>query len=464
MSDRKNCTLSERERFLVACVDKHRERIFEAVSYIGDHPETGFREWNTSHYLEEQFQALGYVLTLAGDIPGFYTDLDTGKPGPKVLVMGELDALHCEGHPKAVNGVAHACGHNAQCAGLLGLAAALKEPGAMDGLSGSIRLMAVPAEELVEVAYRKSLREQGTIRFLGGKAEFLRRGYMRDVDMAVLIHTRNLGPHIDFFARGGSNGFVSKEITYLGCAAHAGSSPELGINALYAAALGLQAINSLRETFREDQRIRVHGVITECGTAANVIPERAKLEMQVRGAAPEIIRRVSGQVDRALTGAAVSMGARIEIENAPGYTPLVNHRPFMDLFEECVWKLVGPERVNIDHSNWSTGCTDMGDLCGVMPAIQPYTAGAAGSGHGSDYEIEDADRACLNPARAQLLLLHALLSGGAAKAEEIIRGYKPLFTQAEYVEYLESWFASVSPISYGEDGSVEINFRKQMQR
>lgn len=458
MEKRNEFSLSERECFLIGCVDKQKEKVFEAVQFIGNHPETGFKEWQTSHYMEEQFWALGYELTLAGDIPGFYTDLDTGKPGPKVLVMGELDALPCEGHPRAVNGVAHACGHNAQSAGLLGLAAALKEPGALDGLYGSIRLMAVPAEELVEVGFRKSLREQGVIRFLSGKAEFMNRGYMKDADMAILIHTRNLGPDIDFFARGGSNGFASKEVTYLGKAAHAGSSPELGINALYAATLGLQAVNALRETFREDQKIRVHGVMTECGTAANVIPERVKLEMQVRGAAPQIIKRVSGLVDRALSGAAVSLGARIEIDNSPGYTPLVNHRPFMNLFEECVWKLAGPERVNIDHSNWSTGCTDMGDLCGVMPTIQPYTAGASGSGHGSDYAIEDADRACLNPARAELLLLNALLSDDAAKAKEIMTSYQPRFTQAEYLEYLESWFANASPIVYGEHGNVSIKF------
>ena len=450
--------MTERENYLVHCVDKHREKILEAGEWICDHPETGFREWETSGYLEEKFRKMGYELVTAGDIPGFYTDIDTGFPGPKVLVMGELDALFCEGHPKAVNGAAHACGHNAQCAGLLGLAMALKEPGVLDGMCGSIRLMAVPAEELIEVAYRQSLREQKILQFYSGKAEFMRRGYMKDVDMAVLIHTRNLGEKTDFFARGGSNGFVTKEVAYLGRSAHAASAPEEGINALYAATLGLQAVNSLRETFREDQKIRVHGVITEGGSASNVIPERVCLEMQVRGASTEVIRKASVLVDRALTGAAVSMGCRIEIKNSPGYTPLVNDKRFMQVFEDCAARLVGAERVNIDGSNWSTGSTDMGDLCGVMPTIQPYTAGAAGSGHGSNYRIADPDRAYLNPAKAELLLLDALLSSRAEKAWEIIHNFKPSFTQEAYISYLESNFAYVSPISYIKNGDISLEF------
>ena len=85
----------------IANVDKHRDLILEAERHIWKNPETGFREWKTSAYLAEQFEALGYELTRAGDIPGFYTDLDTGRPGPTALVMGELDALFCNTHPEA---------------------------------------------------------------------------------------------------------------------------------------------------------------------------------------------------------------------------------------------------------------------------------------------------------------------------------------------------------------------------
>ena len=80
---------------------------------------------------QERFEALGYELVLAGDIPGFYTVLDTGRPGPEILVMAELDSLVNSAHPECdpETGAVHSCGHNAQCAAFLGVAAALKEDG-----------------------------------------------------------------------------------------------------------------------------------------------------------------------------------------------------------------------------------------------------------------------------------------------------------------------------------------------
>lgn len=447
--------MTQRQAFLLSCVDKHRQRILDAERQIFHTPEPGFREWKTSAYLAEQFRELGYILTEAGNVPGFYTDLETGRPGPKVLVMGEMDALPCGKHPDAVEGIAHACGHNAQSAGLLGVAAALKEPGVLAGLSGSIRLMAVPAEELVQLEFRESLRQQGIIRFYSGKAEFMSRGYMKDADMAVLIHTRNLG-NKDFFARRGSNGFVRKEVIYRGVAAHAASAPEDGINALYAATLGLQAVNSIRETFREDQKIRVHGIITHGGSASNVIPDEVRLELAVRGAEVETIRSVAKRVDQALVGAAVSLGAQIEIRNRPGYTPLFNDPPFLALFKECAEVISGPEKVNMDRSNWSTGSTDMGDMCAVMPTIQPYATGAVGKGHGADYQIADPDKACVNSAKSEVLLLDALLKDDARKAKEIIGSFQASFTQEEYIAYLDSCFLETQPIHYAADGSIRL--------
>ena len=131
--------MSERQKSLADMVDRHAKEVLEAERWIWAHPQTGFTEWQANEYLSKRFEALGYKLKMAGNIPGFYADLDTGRPGPKVCVLGELDALDIPGHPEAVNGIAHLCGHHAQCAAMLGIAAALKEPGALDGLSGSVR-------------------------------------------------------------------------------------------------------------------------------------------------------------------------------------------------------------------------------------------------------------------------------------------------------------------------------------
>ena len=147
---------------LLEAVEKHRALILDAERYIWAHPETGYREKMTSAYLEEKFSALGYTLTRAEDIPGFYTVIDTGREGPEVMILGEMDSLICPTHKEAdkATGFVHACGHHAQCAALLGIAAALKEEGALDGLSGKIRLCAVPAEELIEIEYRNTLIEK----------------------------------------------------------------------------------------------------------------------------------------------------------------------------------------------------------------------------------------------------------------------------------------------------------------
>ena len=150
----------DRVKALKEMVASQRELMFAAERHIWKHPETGYREWKTHEYLAAEYRKLGYELVEAGNIPGFYTDIDTGKPGPKLLIMGELDSLIVSTHPECdpETGYVHACGHHAQSAALLGIAAALKQPGALDGMSGSIRLMAVPAEELIEIGYRASLR------------------------------------------------------------------------------------------------------------------------------------------------------------------------------------------------------------------------------------------------------------------------------------------------------------------
>ena len=94
-------------------VERHRETILEVERYLWKHPETGYKEWNTQNYLAQILEQAGYTLRYAGDIPGFYTDLDTGRPGPKILILGEMDALLAPEHPESVDGCIHACGHHA---------------------------------------------------------------------------------------------------------------------------------------------------------------------------------------------------------------------------------------------------------------------------------------------------------------------------------------------------------------
>ncbi len=135
----------------IAAAEKHTQLMLNTERYIWQNPETGYKEVKTSAYMAQIFRDLGYELTMAEGITGFYTTLDTGRPGPCVLIMAELDSVICPAHPEAdpETGAVHSCGHNAQCAALAGIAAALKEPGILDRLCGKIKLCAVPAEELL---------------------------------------------------------------------------------------------------------------------------------------------------------------------------------------------------------------------------------------------------------------------------------------------------------------------------
>ena len=112
---------------LMAAVEKNLQLILDTERFVWQNPETGYKEVKTSAYMAETFEKLGYELTMAEGITGFYTVLDTGKPGPEVLILGELDSIICPEHKDAdpETGAVHSCGHNAQCAALVGVAAAL---------------------------------------------------------------------------------------------------------------------------------------------------------------------------------------------------------------------------------------------------------------------------------------------------------------------------------------------------
>lgn len=438
--------------FICSIAEKHRSEILAVSKWVWDHPETGYKEWETDAYLSGIFEAAGYTLTKAGNVPGFYTDIDTGRPGPKVLILGEMDALPLPTHFQAVNGNAHACGHNIQCASIAGIALALKEPGALDGLSGSVRIMAVPAEELVEMEFRKGLVEQGIIRYMVGKAEFMHRGFMDGVDIAYMFHAT---PRRDskFNIDKGANGVISKEIVYSGVASHAAGSPEKGVNALYAATLGLQAINALRETFVEKDYVRVHPIINEGGQAINIIPSKAVLSTYVRGSSWDAIVDANRKVNRALAGSALAIGAKVSCSDVAGFSPYHNDAKLSKLMYEVMCDLLGEENVIWDDS-WGTGSTDMGELAMVMPIVHPHISTSKGNSHGDDYEI-DRPEAIIDSVKGQLAILHALLENGAARARDIAESYRPVFHSKEaYFQFMDSVSRDASFIEYTENGAT----------
>ena len=321
---------------------------------------------------------------------------------------------------------------------MLGVAVGLRASGVLEGLSGRVALMALPAEEFIDVEHRYGLHNSGDIEFMAGKQEFLRLGAFDDVDMAMMTHTSLLGEG-KFSLGGTSNGHVVKFIRFLGRASHAGGAPHAGINALQAANVALNALNAQRETLRNEDTIRLHGIMTLGGVSVSSIPAEVKYEGRVRGGTWDAIDDANQKMDRCLRAGTLAIGGQVEIVTLPGYMPLINNEHLMEMFSQNAADLVGDENVrqNPSHVNRG-GSTDMGDLSQVMPVIHPYTGAATGSGHGVDYVIKDYTQAVINPAKAMAATVIDLLAGDSTQAHNVINNFKPNLSIDSYVSMQRS--------------------------
>jgi amidohydrolase len=358
-----------------------------------------------------------------------------GGAGPTFAIIGELDGLRVTGHPEAdpQTGAAHACGHNAQIAGMLGAAMGLHDAGALDHLAGRLVFFAVPAEEGGDIEWRQAQIAAGRLEFPCGKQELMRLGHFDDVDLSMMIHTNWRADDGKAGVPASNNGRVGKTARFIGRASHAGGAPHLGVNALYAAQIALTAINAVRETFRDEDSIRVHPILTHGGSQVNVIPGEARLEMYVRGKTVEGVADASRRVDRALRAGALAMGAQVEIDTLPGPMPLSCDRTMARFFEATARVLVGDANYrDIPHRS---GSTDMGDLSQVMPVLHPYMGGARGPGHSADFAIVDPDLGYVQPAKALAAMAVDLLADGAAGAREVLAGSRPSMTREGYLAF-----------------------------
>jgi amidohydrolase len=431
-------TREDVKRAVCEAIDRNGERIITLGERIRRNPELGFKEFKTARLVEETFGALGLRPQAGLAVTGVRAVAEGAKDGPTFALLGELDGLVVPGHPIAdpITGAAHACGHNAQVAGLLGSAIGLLGAKAMEHLAGRVVFFAVPAEEYGDVEWRVQQARAGKLEFLGGKPELLRLGHFDDVDLAMMIHLTPQTQMKKASIAASNNGCIVKTVRYLGRASHAGGAPQLGINALSAAQIGLAAINAVRETFRDEDSIRVHPIITHGGSQVNVIPAEVRIETYVRGKTVEAIMAANVRVDRALKAGALALGAQVEIETLPGYLPLFNHDGMARAFKANAVALLGADQVT--ESGHRSGSTDMGDLSHVMPTLHPYMGGASGSGHGADYAIADPKLAYLETAKQLALMAVDMLWRDAAAGREILKGFKPRMTKEEYLSFQRS--------------------------
>ena len=417
-------------------IDSKTDELIAIAKTILKNPEPGFREVKTANLVAHQFANLGIQPRSGLAVTGVRADALGGTAGPTLAILGELDSLIVAGHPHADSdtGAAHACGHHCQIAMMLGAAMALTQSDVLDSLSGRIAFMAVPAEEYIEIEFRDGLREQGKIEFLGGKPEFVRLGEFDDIDLAMMLHTTSNPAEKLMCISNTNNGTVAKRIQFIGRASHAGGAPHLGINALNAATMAMSAINFNRETFRDEDSIRVHPIITKGGEAVSAVPADVRMETFVRGRTLEAIMDANTKVDRALKAGAMAVGAQVKIKTIPGYMPLQQNKPMAEIFRANAAVLVGEE--NIGYVEHRGGSTDMGDISHLMPTIHPYVGGATGLGHGADYIIEDYGLAVIKGAKALAYTAIDLLGDGASSGDSIVGGQRADMTVPEYLKFM----------------------------
>ena len=393
---------------------------------IWEHPEPGYEEFRTSKLVEKTLRSLGLPCRTGLARTGVRADLDTGKPGPTIAILGELDALIMPENPHAdpVNHSAHACGHHMQVATLLGAAAGLAAvPEVREHLSGRIAFIACPAEEC-------RLTHFDGITCLGGKPELIREGVFDDVSMAFMTHAAR-----EYHTDRSCNGFVMKKISFYGKAAHAGYAWN-GVNALSAARLALDAVDMQRDLFRDDDLVRIHGIIQHGGSVVNIVPEKVDLEYQIRAKTPEAVKAASDLFDRSMRGAATAFGVRVSIRTLPGYMPLHPDPELLKIHQANLEEL-RPGTPFRDAGN-GTGSTDMGDLSMIMPAIHPYAGGWTGAGHHESFHWTDEHEAFVDPAKVLAANAVDLLFGDAAEAKRILAASKPPFTRREYLAFQDA--------------------------
>jgi len=281
-------------------IDTRRHQLSELSLKIHSSPELGFHEvkavaWLTQYLEESGFSIERGICELPTAFRGSY-----GQGKPAIAILAEYDAL-----PK----LGHACGHN--LIGTIAVGAGIASKPAIDRFGGSIYIIGTPAEELY-----------------GGKAIMADRGAFNNVDIAMLVHP---GTHDTAITQ--ALACQTLEGEFFGKAAHAASRPEAGINALEAMLQSFTAINSLRQHIKK--KARIHGIITNGGEAANVVPAYTAGTFLVRAEDDAYLDELKQKVINCFIGAATATGARLEYRWGDiYYAPLINNLTLAQLFRQ----------------------------------------------------------------------------------------------------------------------------------
>lgn len=319
-------------------------KIYQDISLaIHAKPEVSDFEYFASQTLSEQLKKEGFEIELpaAGHRTGFAATYKSNKPGPTVVFLAEYDALA---------GLGHGCGHNVFGATSSLAGAALKS--VVDQIGGEVRVYGTPGEEG---------GQNGS-----AKGSFVKKGYLNDVDFALCTHPGS-SPEDGLSTR--NYACAPVDIEFWGKPAHAAGCPQDGINALDAQILTYAAIGVLRQQLTD--RIRIHGVIVEGGTAPNVIPEYTKAKYYIRAADIDTLHELYEKVENIVKGSALQTGCTSSMKLYQNLVENMVLTPSLDaIYEKYITEL--GNTVKHVEDVVMPGSSDIGNISQVVPTIQPH--------------------------------------------------------------------------------------------
>lgn len=426
----KQATAAGLKERVCAHVESAAEDLVTLSRQVRDVPELGFAERRTRALVREWLSRHGAPDARDLVATGLRVDTPGGAQGPTVALLGELDAVHVPSHPDADprTGAAHACGHHASLAAACG--AFLAVTAVMPELAGRLAFIGTPAEEMLPEPLHGDDPQSGQHEMPTGKAELIRLGAFDDVDMALMVHTgREAGPR---FSVGDTlNAAVRVRAVFHGTAAHAGSSPWLGVDATRAARLAMAAVDAQRELFPDSETVRIAQQVLAPQAAPGATPATCQLDVLVRARTLETLELAVDRVDRALYAGAVAVGADLTRTCELVYAPVRSSSALDDLVEANAVALLGDaERTRGRHLGASS---DTGDLGLLMPVSHPYASGAVGHHHSPSFRVENHRQATVEPALYLAMTVVDLLHDDARAARDVLAATPPGLTRADYL-------------------------------
>lgn len=330
------------------------KKLCEINEYIYNNPELGNEEYKACNILTSFLKEHGFKVEQKFlDIDtAFRATFNSNKEGPTIGYLCEYDAL-----PE----IGHGCGHN--MIGTMSAGASIILSKIIEDIGGRIVVYGTPAEETN-----------------GAKVIFAENGIFDELDAAMMLHPSNKTAK-----SGTSVAIYPLQFTYKGKNAHAAACPWDGVNALNSVIQLFNGIDALRQHVTPD--VRMHGVITNGGVAANIVPDEAIAQFYFRAAEKETLDELLVKVKHIAEGAALMTGSTLEmIRYELPYDNLKTNENLSDAFNSNL-KLLGITEI---EDNTSLGSSDIGNVSHIVPTIHPYIEIADCSIAGHSRELADA--------------------------------------------------------------------------